>query len=111
MLERIVREKWVSANGVFGLYPAARVNGDDIEIYRDESRSALAMTWHNLRQQNQKPSGRANQCLADFIAPKDAGAPDWIGAFAVAVGGFDARLAKFEAQHDDYNAIMLKVLA
>jgi len=110
-LERIVREKWVKANGVFGLFPAARVNGDDIEIYADETRGAVAMTWHNLRQQNKKPSGRANQCLADFIAPKESGAPDWIGAFAVSIGGFDERLAQFEAQHDDYSAIMLKVLA
>jgi 5-methyltetrahydrofolate--homocysteine methyltransferase len=110
-LDRIVREKWVSANGVFGLFPAARVNGDDIEIYADVARRSVAMTWHNLRQQNQKPTGRANQCLADFVAPKESGVPDWIGAFAVAVGGFDARLAQFEAQHDDYSAIMLKVLA
>jgi 5-methyltetrahydrofolate--homocysteine methyltransferase len=110
-LDLVVREKWVAASGVFGLYPAARVNGDDVEIYKDETRSAVAMTWHNLRQQNQKPTGRANQCLADFIAPKEAGVPDWIGAFAVGVGGFDARLAQFEAQHDDYSAIMLKVLA
>jgi 5-methyltetrahydrofolate--homocysteine methyltransferase len=111
MLGRIVREKWVTANGVFGLYPAARVNGDDIEIYKDATRSAVAMTWHNLRQQNKKPTGRANQCLADFVAPKEAGVADWVGAFAVAVGGFDARLAQYEAQHDDYNSIMLKVLA
>ena len=69
------------------------------------------MTWHNLRQQNQKPTGRANQCLADFIAPKESGVPDWIGAFAVAVGGLEAKLAQFEAGHDDYSAIMLKVLA
>ena len=88
-LARIVREKWVSANGVFGLFPAARVNGDDIEIYGDAARGAVAMTWHNLRQQNQKPTGRANQCLADFIAPKESGVPDWIGAFAVAVGGLE----------------------
>ncbi len=111
MLQKIVREKWIYANGVFGLYPAARVNGDDIEIYRDESQSAVAMTWHNLRQQNQKPTGRANQCLADFVAPKEAGVADWIGAFAVAVGGLEAKLAEFEAAHDDYSAIMLKVLA
>jgi len=110
-LERIVREKWVQANGAFGLFPAARVNGDDIEIYEDESRKRVAVTVHNLRQQNQKPTGRANQCLADLVAPKEAGVPDWIGAFAVSVGGFDARLAQFEAQHDDYGAIMLKVLA
>jgi len=69
------------------------------------------MTWHNLRQQNRKPTGRANLCLADFVAPKEAGVPDWVGAFAVAVGGLEAKLAQFEAQHDDYNAIMLKVLA
>ena len=110
-LQRLVREKWVRANGVFGLYPAARVNGDDIEIYADESRGTAAMTWHNLRQQNPKPTGRANQCLADFVAPKESGVPDWIGAFAVSVGGFESRLAQLEAQHDDYSAIMLKVLA
>ena len=110
-LQRIVREKWVSANGVLGLFPAARVNGDDIEIYADDARRKIAMTWHNLRQQNRKPTGRANQCLADFVAPKESRVPDWIGAFAVAVGGFDAKLAQFEAQHDDYNSIMLKALA
>jgi len=110
-LDRMVREKWVTANGVFGLHPAAQVNGDDIEIYADESRSRVTMTWHNLRQQNQKPTGRANLCLADFIAPKEAAVQDWIGAFAVAVGGFEARLARLEAAHDDYGAIMLKVLA
>jgi 5-methyltetrahydrofolate--homocysteine methyltransferase len=111
MLDQLVREKWVRASGVFGLFPAARVNGDDIEIYADAERRRVAMTWHNLRQQNQKPTGRANQCLADYVAPREAGVPDWIGAFAVSAGGFEARLAQFEAQHDDYNAIMLKVLA
>jgi 5-methyltetrahydrofolate--homocysteine methyltransferase len=111
MLGRIVREGWVIANGVFGLYPAARVNGDDIEVYRDEARAERLMTWHNLRQQNQKPTGRANLCLADFVAPKEAGRPDWIGAFAVCSGGIDERVAAFEAANDDYNAIMLKVLA
>jgi 5-methyltetrahydrofolate--homocysteine methyltransferase len=87
------------------------VDGDDIEIYRDETRSEVALTWHNLRQQNKKPTGRANQCLADFIAPKESGVPDWIGAFAVCADGFDERVRQLEAQHDDYNAIMLKVLA
>jgi len=110
-LDRIVREKWVSANGVFGLFPAAQVNADDIEIYADHERATVAMTWHNLRQQNRKPTGRANQCLADFVAPRDSAVPDWIGGFAVAVGGFDARVAQFESRHDDYSAIMLKVLA
>ncbi|HEX6318188.1 MAG TPA: methionine synthase [Burkholderiales bacterium] len=110
-LEGIVRERWVAANGVFALCPAAQVHGDDIEIYRDEARREPVMTWHNLRQQNHKPSGRANLCLADFVAPKSSGVADWIGAFAVSVGGFEERVAAFEAAHDDYAAIMLKVLA
>jgi 5-methyltetrahydrofolate--homocysteine methyltransferase len=69
------------------------------------------MTWHNLRQQNHKPEGRANLCLADFVAPRDSGVADWVGGFAVGAGGFEARLARFEAAHDDYSAVMLKVLA
>jgi 5-methyltetrahydrofolate--homocysteine methyltransferase len=110
-LRTIAAEKWLQVNGVLGLFPAAQVNGDDIEIYRDEARRDVAMTWHNLRQQNRKPTGRANQCLADFVAPKQAGVADWIGAFAVAVGGMEERLRRYEEQHDDYGAIMLKVLA
>jgi 5-methyltetrahydrofolate--homocysteine methyltransferase len=86
--------------------------GDDIEIYGDESRSHVLMTWHNLRQQNQKPSGNPNQCLADFVAPKDTGVADYLGAFAVTAGaGIEAKLAEFEAKHDDFSAIMLKALA
>ncbi len=111
MLRRIVREDWVAANGVYALYPAAQVAGDDIEIYRDEKRAERLMTWHNLRQQNHKPTGRANLCLADFIAPKASGVADWIGAFAVSAGGIEERVAAFEAANDDYAAIMLKVLA
>ena len=110
-LARIVRENLVEANGVLALYPAAQVNGDDIEIYADETRRDVLMTWRNLRQQNHKPEGRANLCLSDFIAPKASGVRDWIGAFAVGVGGFDARVRELEARGDDYNAIMLKVLA
>jgi 5-methyltetrahydrofolate--homocysteine methyltransferase len=110
-LARIVRENLVEANGVFALYPAAQVNGDDIEIYRDEERRELLMTWRNLRQQNHKPEGRANLCLADFVAPKASGVRDWIGAFAVSAGGIEARVAELEKRGDDYNAIMLKVLA
>jgi 5-methyltetrahydrofolate--homocysteine methyltransferase len=110
MLERIVQGGWVVAHGVCGLYPAARVE-DDIEIFRDESRRETLMKWHTLRQQNQKPTGRANLALADFIAPKSSGVPDWVGAFAVCAGGIEKRVAAFEASHDDYNAIMLKALA
>jgi 5-methyltetrahydrofolate--homocysteine methyltransferase len=111
MLGRAVRENWIVANGVLGLFPAAQVNGDDIEIYADASRRETLMTWHNLRQQTVKPTGRANLCLADFVAPRASGVADWIGAFAVSAGGIEARVAAFEAAHDDYSAIMLKALA
>jgi 5-methyltetrahydrofolate--homocysteine methyltransferase len=111
MLERLVREKWLVAHGVIALYPAAQVNGDDIEIYGDAQRRDVLMTWHNLRQQNHKPEGRPNLCLADFVAPKERRLNDWLGAFAVGVDGLEDRLAHFEAAHDDYSAVMLKVLA
>ncbi|MBL0142017.1 MAG: methionine synthase [Betaproteobacteria bacterium] len=111
MLDRIVKGRWVTANGVFGIWPANAV-GDDIEIYSDETRQHVLMTWHNLRQQNQKPSGNANQCLADFVAPKDSGIPDYLGAFAVtAGGGIEARVKEFVAKHDDFSAILVKALA
>ncbi len=112
MLDRIVREKWLVANGVCGIFPALSVNSDDIDIYDPQGGKTPLMTWHNLRQQNHKPTGRANLCLADFIAPRESGVEDWIGAFAVTAGGrIDEKVAEFEAKHDDYNAIMLKVLA
>ena len=111
MLAQIVRGGWIKANGVFGLFPAAQVNGEDIELYHDDARRERLMTWHNLRQQNQKPTGRANLCLADFVAPRESGVRDWAGAFAVCAGGIEQRVADLEARHDDYNAIMLKVLA
>jgi len=82
MLEKIVTGKSLKANAVFGLYAAASI-GDDIEIYADESRRETAMVWHCLRQQAEKPSDRANLCLADFVAPRDSGVPDYLGAFAV----------------------------
>ncbi|MBK8568891.1 MAG: methionine synthase [Nitrosomonadales bacterium] len=112
MLKRIIDEKWLSANAVFGLFPANSVNSDDIEIYTDESRSQVAMTWHNLRQQMVKPEDKPNLSLGDFIAPKESGVADYIGAFAVTTGiGIDERVAEFESKHDDYNSIMLKALA
>ena len=111
MLERIVKGRWLTASGVFGLWPANAV-GDDIEIYADQKRERVLMTWHNLRQQNEKPAGNPNQCLADFVAPKDSGIADHVGAFAVTAGlGIEQKVAEFEAKHDDYNAIMLKALA
>ncbi len=112
MLKQIIDEKWLSANAVFGLFPANTVGSDDIEIYTDETRATVAMTWHNLRQQTKKPADIPNYCLADFIAPKDSGIADYIGGFAVTAGiGIDAHVAAFEKNHDDYNAIMLKALA
>jgi 5-methyltetrahydrofolate--homocysteine methyltransferase len=113
LLRKIVTGKWLRANGVFGLFPANSVNGgDDIEIYAGEKRDRVLMTWHNLRQQNRKPTGNPNLCLADFVAPKDSGVSDFIGAFAVTAGlGIDRRVKAYEEQHDDYNAIMLKALA
>lgn len=112
MLERIIGERWLTANAGIGLFPASRVNGDDIAIYTDESRAAPAMTLHCLRQQMVKPADRFNLSLADLVAPRESGIADYIGAFAVTAGiGIDARVEAFEAKHDDYSAIMLKALA
>jgi 5-methyltetrahydrofolate--homocysteine methyltransferase len=109
MLTKIIAEKWITANAVFGLYPANAV-GDDIELYADELRSQKLMVWHSLRQQHERPSGKPHYCLTDFVA--DKGTPDWIGVFAVSAGlGIEKKLAEFEAAHDDYRAIMLKSLA
>jgi len=113
MLAQLIAEKWISANAVFGLYPANTV-GDDVELYADETRREKLMTWHNLRQQHERPAGKPHQCLSDFVAEREdqGGAPDWIGAFAVTAGiGTEKKLAEFEAANDDYRAIMLKSLA
>jgi len=107
MLGRIVDEKWLQARAVFGLWPANSI-GDDVLVQHPDG----ATTLHFLRQQVDKPAERPDFCLADFIAPADSGRQDWIGAFAVTAGiGIDAHVARFEADHDDYNAILLKALA
>ena len=111
MLKRIIDEKWLEARAVIGLFPA-NSSGDDIEIYTDESRSQVAMTYHTLRQQAVKSPGKPNLALADFVAPKESGVKDYLGGFAVTAGiGIDAHVAAFEKNHDDYSAIMLKALA
>jgi len=111
MLKKMIAENWVEARAVFGLFPANTVNDDDIEVYADESREKVLMTWHNLRQQMKKPEGRANLCLADFVAPKASGLKDYLGAFVVTAGiGEDERARAFEAAHDDYSAILFKSL-
>ena len=108
MLNKLVSQKWLQANAVIGIYPANTVNDDDTEVY-DEKGNVLA-TFYSLRQQSKKPAGQFNLALSDFIAPK--GKQDYIGAFALTTGiGIDEHVKKFEADHDDYSAIMLKALA
>jgi len=111
MLDRIVEERWLRASGVFGLFPAASV-GDDIEVYGDESREVVATTLHSLRQQGQHRPGVPNRAMADFVAPKESGLHDHIGAFAVTAGlGAQDKVAEFKAANDDYSAILLESLA
>jgi 5-methyltetrahydrofolate--homocysteine methyltransferase len=111
LLAQIIKDKSLRARAVFGFFPANSV-GDDIELYTDESRSKVLTTLCTLRQQQEKRAGQFNQSLSDFIAPKDSGRPDFIGAFAVTAGvGTDELVAKFKADHDDYNAIMTQALA
>ena len=115
MLQRLIEGRWLTANGVVGLYPAAQVNDDDIEIYSDESRSEVLMTWRGLRMQSERPVvdgvRRPNRALADFIAAKGT-VPDYIGLFAVTAGlGVDKKEQQFIDDLDDYSAIMLKALA
>ncbi|MBL1261013.1 MAG: methionine synthase [Thiotrichaceae bacterium] len=111
MLQKIIDEKWLQAKAVIGLYPANSIE-DDIEIYRDESRTEVITTFHNLRQQQEKAGGKPNRCLTDFVAPKASGVKDYIGNFALTTGvGIDERIAAYEADHDDYSSIMIKALA
>jgi len=110
LLERIVREQLVTARAVIGFYPANSV-GDDIEVYSDESRSNVLVTFHTLRQQMDKARENPNYALADFIAPRETGLLDYLGAFAVTAGlQLEMLLEQFERDHDDYNAIMAKAL-
>jgi len=128
MLQQIIDEGWLQARAVVGIFPANSV-GDDIEIYdvqgntsaeegrprgaaTDETRPQPRLVLHNLRKQGRQPAGKYNECLADFVAPRGSGRTDYVGGFACTAGiGIDARLAEFEAAHDDYSAIMLKALA
>ncbi|MEH6577688.1 MAG: methionine synthase [Amphritea sp.] len=112
MLKNIVEQKLLKAKAVIGLFPANSINHDDIELYTDDSRSEVLTTLHHLRQQVEKTDGKANMCLADFIAPKESGKQDYFGAFAVTAGiDTDKLVAEYEADHDDYHSIMVKALA
>ncbi|MDQ6611847.1 MAG: methionine synthase, partial [Gemmatimonadota bacterium] len=112
LLDRIVRENRFEARAAFGFWPANSV-GDDIEVYADESRASVITTMRMLRQQmDKKGDGRPNFCLADYVAPRESGIIDYVGAFAVTTGhGLDGLVAEFEADHDDYSSIMSKALA
>ncbi|MEE2760605.1 MAG: methionine synthase, partial [Pseudomonadota bacterium] len=111
MLAQIVRENWLEASAVIGFFPANSV-GDDIEVYTDENRDTVRMIFNFLRQQMIKSEQRANLCLADFVAPKETGIPDYFGAFAVTTGiGVEDRAKAFKDAGDDYQEIMLKALA
>ena len=110
MLAQIVAEKRYTAKAVIGFWPANSV-GDSVEVYADAARSSVLETFHFLRQQNEKPAGQFQHCLADFIAPKDSGRLDYLGGFAVTAGhGVEEFAREFEAKHDDYSAIMAKAL-
>ncbi len=120
MLERIVAEGWLEARAVFGFFPARTVGSDDIEVLAPEAAEAASaggaaaplVTLRTLRQQMQRPPGRPNLALADYVAPHESGVRDYVGAFAVTAGiGADERAASFEAAHDDYSSILLKALA
>jgi 5-methyltetrahydrofolate--homocysteine methyltransferase len=111
LLDKIIDQKLLKAQAVLGLYPANAV-GDDIELYTDENRSEILTTFHTLRQQAQKRRGQPNKALADFVAPKESGIPDYMGSFAVTTGiGAPELVKQFEEDHDDYNAILTKALA
>ncbi|MDX6375582.1 MAG: 5-methyltetrahydrofolate--homocysteine methyltransferase [Nocardioidaceae bacterium] len=111
MLDKVIAEKWLTANAVFGFFPASAVD-DDIEVYTDASRSEVLTALHNLRQQGEHREGVPNRSLGDFVAPRETGLPDHVGAFAVTTGlGAQDRIDAFKKANDDYSAIMLESLA
>jgi 5-methyltetrahydrofolate--homocysteine methyltransferase len=111
MLDCIVKEKWLRASAVYGIFPAASA-GDDVLLFEDESHESTIATLNFLRQQRDKAKGRANRCLADYIAPEQHALNDHVGLFAVTAGlGIEEKLEEFEAAHDDYQSILLKALA
>lgn len=112
MLKKIVDEKWLTAKAVFGFYQANSVQDDDLEIYSDEAQEQTVITLHHLRQQMERNGKRPNFSLADYVAPKESGIKDYIGAFAVTTGvGIDSKLKEFREEHDDFSAILLESLA
>jgi 5-methyltetrahydrofolate--homocysteine methyltransferase len=111
MLTKIVDEKWLTAKAVVGFWPAG-ADGDDIVLFEDDARTKPIATLHTLRQQMMREQGRANMALADFVAPRDSGRLDYLGGFAVTAGhGEEPHIQRFEADKDDYSAILLRALA
>jgi 5-methyltetrahydrofolate--homocysteine methyltransferase len=111
MLKDLIAGRWTRASAVIGFFPANSVD-DDIEVYADESRKQVVHRLHHLRQQKAKPAGQPHFSLTDFVAPRESGVPDWIGAFAVTAGlGLETKVREFESRHDDYGSIMVKALA
>ncbi len=112
LLDKIINENLIMASGVFGLFPANTVAIDDVEIYSDDNRKGVKTVFHTLRSQGQKVQEANNLALADYIAPKESGLKDYVGAFAVTAGiGIEKIVEQFEKEHDDYNSIMMKALA
>jgi 5-methyltetrahydrofolate--homocysteine methyltransferase len=113
MLDTLIKEKWLTANAVIGFFPANAVpGGDDVEVYTDETRTEVLTTLHNLRQQGEHRAGIPNRSLGDFVAPKDTGLADYVGAFAVTAGlGSGEKIVEFKAALDDYSAILLESVA
>lgn len=112
MIDKVIADKSLQASAIVGFYPANTVNDDDVELYTDDTRTQVLTTFHFLRQQNQKGTDIANNSLADYIAPKETGVADYMGAFAVTTGkGIEKLVQQFESDHDDYNSILIKAVA
>jgi 5-methyltetrahydrofolate--homocysteine methyltransferase len=112
MLEKIIADQWLRARAVVGFFPANSDDHDDILVYADDEREKVAHRLCHLRQQRSKAQGHAQGCLGDFVAPKETGLSDYIGGFAVTAGiGIEEHVERFEKDHDDYSAIILKALA
>jgi len=111
LIETVIHEKWLTAKAVIGIFPANSV-GDDIELFSDDKREHVLTMFHTLRQQNDKGPDRPDRSLSDYIAPKDSGRADYIGAFALTTGlGMKKALKRFEVEHDDYSSILLQAVA
>ena len=111
MLEELVEQKLLRPKAIYGIWPANQINDDDIQLYSNESRSEELALLHHIRQQQDKNAEKKYQSLADFVAPKETGLEDYLGGFVVCIDGADELAAKYEAEHDDYKAIMVKAIA